>query len=236
MSSTPPSSTSEFTVPAGIGPRQRLTDGAYNAIKQMIISNEMKGGQVISVVGLAESLGVSRSPVKQAVIGLEQDGFIESEPFKAPRVARITSRSIHNVYGVRTALEAQAASDATSNLEDEELVDLAASFAALPKVLDSSNVAAVAEFDTRLHRLFIARAGNDLLSTFLGNLEHHLLRIRNVYGRHIYTRSEFASQREELGRIVDAAVRRDKAAVELAMKVHVMSHAERLIAKVDADE
>jgi DNA-binding GntR family transcriptional regulator len=215
-----------------IPPRQRLVDEAYEAIKQMIITNELKSGQVISVAALADHLGVSRSPVTKAFTALEQDGFVESEPFKAPRVAPLTSKFIHDVYGVRTALEAQAAVDATLNLTEAELAELADEFTTLSESGDRDK-SAIFDFDVKVHRLFAKRAENDLLRGFLDHLELHLVRIRNVYGEHIYSQSEIELQFEELGRIVTATGERDGDAVELAMKEHVARHAERLIAKVE---
>ena len=72
-----------------IAPRHRLADEAYAALKHMIITDELKGGTVISVLAMAERLGISRSPVKEAILNLEQDGFVVCEPFKAPRVMTI---------------------------------------------------------------------------------------------------------------------------------------------------
>ncbi|GAA2130486.1 GntR family transcriptional regulator [Nocardioides bigeumensis] len=235
MTEVPERFVSRGTPAASIPPRARIVDEAYNAIKQMIITNELKSGQVISVAALADYLGVSRSPVSKAFTALEQDGFVESEPFKAPRVAVLTSKFVRNVYGVRTALEARAAADATANLTDTDLSQLSVAFEALSKAGGPADKSAVFEFDAKLHRLFAERADNELLSTFLGNLELHLVRIRNVYGEHITSQAEIERQYEELQRIVRAVTERDAAGVEAAMNEHVSRHAQRLIAKIDED-
>ncbi|GAW49609.1 hypothetical protein PD653_4996 [Nocardioides sp. PD653] len=217
---------------ASIAPRQRLEDEAYNAIRDMIISNELMGGQVISVVALADHLGVSRSPVTKAVAALEQDGFIESEPFKAPRVATVTTKFVRDVYDLRTVLEARSAANAVSNLSDADVATLTAGLASLERSQPQADPTAVASFDVALHHLFAQRADNKLLAGFLDNLELHLNRIRNVYKEHIYSEPETDMQLSELQAIVHAAVNRDAGAAEVAMRDHVWRHAQRLIEKI----
>ncbi|BCW86442.1 GntR family transcriptional regulator (plasmid) [Arthrobacter sp. NicSoilE8] len=218
---------------AGIAPRQRLEDEAYNAIKRMIISNELTGGQVISVAALADHLGVSRSPVSKAVILLEQDGFIESEPYKAPRVAAITAKFVRDVYVLRTVLEARAAAEAVLFLTPEDISSLTEALATLRTAHDNGDTVGVAEIDKRLHRLFAARSDNKLLSGFLDNLEFHLVRIRNVYSRLIFSGPETDIQSSELIRIVEAAIARNAGEAEAAMRDHVSLHAQRLIQQIE---
>jgi DNA-binding GntR family transcriptional regulator len=218
-----------------IAPRHRLADEAYEALKNMIMANELEGGTVISVLAMAERLGVSRSPVKEAILGLEQDGFVVCEPFKAPRVMTITPKFIRDIYGVRIALESQAAAASTSALSDDDLAALGNKADALSAAMRSGSINAVTEFDSELHRLLVARADNEVLTGYLATLEHHLVRLRNVYGQHIFSQSELEAQVEELQGIVAAAMARDAGRIEAAMKAHLSRHAERLIARIEEE-
>lgn len=220
----------------GLAPRQRLVDEAYQAIKTMIITNELTSGQVVSVAALADHLGVSRSPVTKAVTQLEQDGFIESEPYKAPRVAVLSARFVRNVYDLRTVLEAHAASAAVEALTDDEIAELTSAFNSLTRDHKAGDPEAVQEFDTYLHQLFAERADNNLLSGFLDNLDLHLVRIRNVYEKHVYSQAEKDLQFTELSAIAQAAIGRDAAAAESAMKDHVTQHALRLVAMIKENQ
>ncbi len=218
-----------------IAPRHRLADEAYAALKHMIITDELKGGTVISVLAMAERLGISRSPVKEAILNLEQDGFVVCEPFKAPRVMTITPKFIRDVYGVRIALESQAAAASISALSEDDLASLNKRANGLSAAMTAGDSSGVTEFDAELHRLLIARAGNEVLTAYLGTLEHHLVRLRHVYGQHIFSQSELEAQVEELHQIVAAATARDAAEIENAMRSHISRHAERLIDRVEKE-
>ena len=69
-----------------------LRDRAYNAIKKSILSNEMLPGQSFSIGSLAGELGISETPVREALVKIKAEGFIEYEPHKKPLVAKITRR------------------------------------------------------------------------------------------------------------------------------------------------
>ena len=71
-----------------------LADRAYAAIKQMVIANELAPGQLLTESGLAQPLGISRSPVRAALARLQEEGFIETEPWKGPRVAALDAKYV----------------------------------------------------------------------------------------------------------------------------------------------
>ena len=219
---------------ASIAPRQRLEDEAYSAIREMIINNELTGGQIVSVAALAEYLGVSRSPVTKAIAALEQDGFVESEPFKAPRVATVTTKFVRDVYELRTVLEARSAASGVPHLTADDLASLSEGLHELSSG-PSTDPEMLAKFDVEVHRLFAQRADNPLLAAFLDNLDLHLRRIRNVYGEHIYSEPETDIQVAELRDLIQAALDGDGGAAEIAMRDHVSRHAQRLIAKIEED-
>jgi|WetSurMetagenome_2_1015567.scaffolds.fasta_scaffold566211_1 GntR family transcriptional regulator, rspAB operon transcriptional repressor len=83
---------------------------AYNAIKKSILSNEMLPGQVFSIGSLAGELGISETPVREALVMIKAEGFIEHDPHKKPLVARITEEDVRQAYEIRKLLEPYAAS------------------------------------------------------------------------------------------------------------------------------
>ena len=97
---------------------ETLSSQAYEAIKDLIIKNELLPGQSIAINTIAKSLGISPTPVREAFAKLAAEGFLEGEPHKKIHVAKITEDDIHRVYGVRKLLEPPAASlaaEAVSN-------------------------------------------------------------------------------------------------------------------------
>lgn len=99
-----------------------LSEQAYEAIKDFIIKNELKPGQMISIKSLAESIGISQTPIREAVLKLSRDGFIRGEPHKQFRVTEIGEGDVHQIYEVRRLLEPHAAMLAAMTIKtDTEL-------------------------------------------------------------------------------------------------------------------
>jgi DNA-binding GntR family transcriptional regulator len=214
----------------------RLVDEARDAIKQLIITNEFRGGDVISENTLASQLGISRSPVRQALVSLEQEGFLFLEPWRPPRVAPVTRQFVRDVFGVRAPLEARAAADSTAAITDTELDIWDERLSAVAPALEAGDATAFNELETAFHALFVEKSGNKMLVGFLARLEDHLERIRNVYRAEIFEAIE--SKRLELGEhreILAAVRRRDPRAVERAMADHMDNVAGRLLAVMDED-
>jgi DNA-binding GntR family transcriptional regulator len=87
-----------------------LRDRAYNAIKKSILSNEILPNQSFSIGSLAADLGISGTPVREALAMLKAEGFIEYAPHKRPQVARITEEDVRQAYEIRKLLEPYAVS------------------------------------------------------------------------------------------------------------------------------
>jgi len=82
-----------------------LRERAYNAIKDSILRNELLPGEVLSIDSLAKALGISQTPVREALTKLSADGLLEYERNKGFRVASITEDDVHETYEVRRLLE-----------------------------------------------------------------------------------------------------------------------------------
>jgi DNA-binding GntR family transcriptional regulator len=126
-----------------------------------ILSGEYAPGERLVETRIAQELGTSQAPVREALRELESMRFIESEPFRGARVRAISLREILEVYPVRSALEEIAAREAVSRLEDigplEQELDAMRSAAAV------GDVTAQVEHDAGFHRLIVAAAGNATL-------------------------------------------------------------------------
>ncbi len=86
-----------------------LSESAYESIKGFILKNELLPGQSFSINSMAKALGISPTPVREAVAKLDAEGFLEGEPHKKLRVATIGEDSVRQVYNVRRLLEPHAA-------------------------------------------------------------------------------------------------------------------------------
>jgi DNA-binding GntR family transcriptional regulator len=145
-------------------------DYSYKQIwKQLVFANEQKEQRLSDVV-LAEKLGVSRTPVRQALERLVQDGLVRSDPRRGFWVRTFTVHDIHEIYDLRGALEVLALQLAAPHLDS---ADLKSQLTLLYKVrmqLDQYPVSLFLQCDFRLHTLFIRASGNSRLIHYLSTL------------------------------------------------------------------
>ncbi|GAA4322673.1 GntR family transcriptional regulator [Pigmentiphaga soli] len=139
----------------------RLGEAAYQEIKRKIVSNEFAPNYQLTEGRLAELLGMSRTPVHEALVRLEKEGLIENIPRHGMRVLPISAHEMLEIYQVLTALESAAielivrrpdAADAVASLRKE--ID------AMDRASEAQDMAAWAAADARFHRKFFELCGN----------------------------------------------------------------------------
>jgi len=147
-------------------------DYAYEQIwKQLVFLNQRKE-QRLSDVALAEKLGVSRTPVRQALGRLVQDGLVRSDPRRGFWVRLFTAQDIHEIYDLRGALEVLAIRLAAPCLSQEDLKAHLEALHAVRKELDTNPVLHFLQADIRFHMLITRASGN-------GRLIHSLSLLRS---------------------------------------------------------
>ena len=98
-----------------------LKEEAYRRIKALVLSDTLSRGDVLDMDWLSSELGISRTPLREALLMLEQDGLVETIPYKGTFVAGVSTTDVEEIYQVRGALEALAVRLATPVIPDEEL-------------------------------------------------------------------------------------------------------------------
>jgi DNA-binding GntR family transcriptional regulator len=145
-------------------------DYAYKQIwKQLLFAQEQKEQRLSDVV-LAEKLGVSRTPVRQALERLVQDGLVRSDPRRGFWVRTFTAQDIHEIYDLRCALEVLALRLAAPNLDPADLRSQLTLLYQVRAQLDQYPVSLFLQCDFRLHTLFIHASGNSRLIHYLSTL------------------------------------------------------------------
>jgi DNA-binding GntR family transcriptional regulator len=203
-----------------------LGERAYDAIKAMVISNELKPGQALTESGLAETLGISRSPVRGALARLEEEGFLETEPWHGPRVAPLTAKYVKDLYQVRAALETLCARESAHRIPGEEIeafYRLVASLAAPAAAGDLSGLLAA---DDRFHTMLVEHCENELLQIIVRRLRDHVTRVTNAIAGDIDLWLE--SEYEEMTRIVAALKSRDADRLAAIVEAHMAGFATRM--------
>ena len=147
--------------PAKALAKTSLVERAYREIKRRILGNFYPPGLQVLEQDLAQQLGVSRTPVREALIRLEREGLIEIVPRKGMRVVPISTADMREIYEVITALEARAAERlAERKPSKDDLAPMIEALETMEASLAEGDLDAWAEADERFHRALLVLSGN----------------------------------------------------------------------------
>lgn len=165
-----------------------LVDQVREAICESIVAGELKSGDRLVVEQLAPALGVSQTPVREAMIYLIQDGLAIQGPDGKLQVAPLTKQYVDEIYLVRSALEGLAAELAAERFSDDGLAGLRTLLEQGSGAIELGDVMGYGVAGAELHVRIVAAAGNLTLSRELRSIHSHYMRIRNFsqqeYGEH----------------------------------------------------
>ncbi len=195
-----------------------LRDVVFNTLRQAILRGELKPGERLMEIQLANKLGVSRTPVREALHKLEQEGLVLMIPRKGAEVADITEKSLRDVMDVRKALEELAVKRACEKITTEEMEELEAAGEEFKAALESRDVVEIAEADVSFHDVIYKAADNQKLVSLLNNLSEQMYRYRVEY---LKDEKVFPRLIKEHDKIVDLIARRDKEKAAEAMCEHI---------------
>ncbi len=145
----------------------RAAEEIVEAIEKDIISGTLQPGERLDEPALAATFGVSRTPVREAILELASRGLIEQRPHRGAFVADVTLEEIFDVYEVLAELEGLCARLATRRIDMDERRELVALHQKMAKLLGSENRAEYIELDYRFHGLLIRAARNAALKDHL---------------------------------------------------------------------
>ena len=158
-----------------------LRDVVFNTLRQAILKGELAPGERLMEIQLAEKLGVSRTPIREAIRKLELEGLVLMIPRKGAEVARISEKSLRDVLEVRRSLEELAIELACERMTQEELKELEEAQKKFGDAIETGDAMAIAETDEHYHDLIYQGTGNDKLVQFLNNLREQMYRYRLEY-------------------------------------------------------
>lgn len=197
-----------------------LKQQAYEAIKEAILTLRFKPGDALVEADLAERLGVSKTPVRDALSDLEKEGLVVRVLHKGTYVSKITKRDICEIFELRAVLEGLAARLATANITAEDLDALQALLREQDESLARGDIAQASLCNRRFHAAIIKKAGRHRLLDILTHLEDHTQRFR-VLSDHLHGRLNKSTG--EHARVLDAFRQGDAEAAERAMRAHLHS-------------
>ncbi len=176
--------TDQIKVSGYIHPPRSLADQIYEHLKGRILHGDIKPGERMMQIPVAEKLHISRTPVRDAFRRLEQDGLVEKLPQGGVRVTIIAEETVKEVFGIRKVLEAYALGLACEKISAEEVTSLrnlklqAQEILAAKKLNPETKIRKLFELNSRFHEIIYASTGNIYLLNILNNLRNIVSRLR----------------------------------------------------------
>jgi GntR family transcriptional regulator, rspAB operon transcriptional repressor len=157
-----------------------LTLRVYRAIKERILSGEIPVGRRLHCEDLAAQLGVSRTPVREAMMMLTREGLVEVIARSQTRVRTFTERDLDEIFDLRTALETLAIRKSVDRLRPEQLKRLCGMYRKSEAAMKRGNSKPVFEFDQELHRTILEASGNSRLQDMMAAINDYVVLFRNI--------------------------------------------------------
>ncbi|MDD6307028.1 MAG: GntR family transcriptional regulator [Clostridiales bacterium] len=195
-----------------------LRDVVFHTLREAILKGELKPGERLMELQLAAKLGVSRTPIREAIRMLEQEGLAVTIPRKGAEVAKMTEKDMEDVLQVREALDELAATIACEQMTTEQLDALRNTMREFEEFTKTSNVKMIAEADVEFHDIIYQATGNPKLVNMLNNLREQMYRYRIEY---LKDEKNYPMLIQEHSEIVEGLMAKDKAKVSAAMHRHV---------------
>lgn len=200
--------------------RRKMTDWVWEELREAIIELRLRPGEPLREVALAEQLGVSKTPLREAFARLEQEGLVETTSFKGAVVTGYSERDLNEIYELRALLEGAAARAAAERSTDDTLESLRDVVGRSRELRDAGDLVGLAGLLERFDLIVYAQVTNERIGALIENLRAHLTRIgkltESIPGR-------VEASVEEHAAIVDAIFARDPDEAERLMRVHIES-------------
>lgn len=209
-----------------------LRDVVFNTLRQAILTGELKPGERLMEIHLANRLGVSRTPIREAIRKLELEGLVIMIPRRGAEVAQITEKSMNDVLEVRRAVDALCVELACDRISEEALDELKKACDAFEMAVKTKDVKQIAQADVALHDIIVQATGNNRLIQLVNTLSEQMYRYRFEYIKDI---SQHENLVEEHRVIYQAIVDKDKETASRAAKEHIDNQEKAIIQQIRLD-
>ncbi|WMC94036.1 GntR family transcriptional regulator [Kineothrix sp. MB12-C1] len=195
-----------------------LRDVVFNTLRKAILTGELKPGERLMEIHLANKLGVSRTPIREAIRKLELEGLVIMIPRRGAEVAQITEKSLRDVLEVRRALDALCAELACERITEEEMEHLKEACREFEEAAKTKDLTIIAKADVALHDIIVKATGNQRLVQLVNNLAEQMYRYRFEY---IKDESQHERLIEEHRIIYESIMNKDSEAAAKAAMLHI---------------
>ncbi len=210
-----------------------LRDVIFDTLREAIIVGELKPGQRLMEVQLAEKMGVSRTPVREAIRKLELERLVEMLPRKGAHVAELSVKDIMDVLEVRATLDGLATSLSATRITDDEKKELRHLLDQFINYVEKENLQGSIKKDVEFHDVIYRSSRNDKLIQISNNLREQIQRFRIVYIKDYSSSRELIREHTEIYEAIIAG--NPETAMEAARR-HIKNQEETIIRSLKRNE
>ncbi|ANY67542.1 GntR family transcriptional regulator [Paenibacillus sp. BIHB 4019] len=197
-------------------------DRALAQLQKWIIEGTLQPGEKLIDGELADALGVSRTPIREALQLLEVQGLVQMLPSKETRVTMIEEEDMPKLYAPLVALHALAAELAVPHIQPEHITRLSELNAQFAKCIQENKPYEALEYDEEFHNVILELADNAYIQSFTSSLQMHIRRYKYLFIKRPASIAQVGVKEHQA--IIDALEARDAEAASLMMKKNVSIH------------
>ena len=175
-----------------------LRDVVFKTLRQGILTGELKPGERLMEIHLANKLGVSRTPIREAIRKLELEGLVTMIPRRGAEVAQITEKSMKDVLEVRKVLDDLSVELACERITEEEKEMLKNACVDFEEAVKTGDFAKIAKTDVAFHDIIVTATRNIRLSQMVNNLAEQMYRYRFEYIKDSTQHARLVQEHEEI--------------------------------------
>ncbi len=195
-----------------------LREMVYEELKKQILTGEIIPGTRMMEVELAEEMGVSRTPIREAIRKLEKEGLVTIEPRRGAYASMISTEDMVEILEVRQDLEGLAAFFAAERMQPAQMEELKSISASYNDAVTRGSMEDMIKYDTRFHRIIVDSCHNKILVQMIEQLQELVLRFRYIYYDNFKRAENMPEEHDEILRAIQS---KDKDRAREAADVHI---------------
>ena len=207
-------------------PKKPLSDFIFDELRNEILSGNLKPGERLMEIKYAQSLGVSRTPFREAVRKLEKEGLVTVLPRRGAHVSLLSVKDLCDVLDIRCALDMLAIEKFALNAKDADMLHLKSLIDTFARATESDNLQEQAASDVDFHEYIYTHTGNERLVQIYYGLKDQLYRFRILYLKEVFEPSAVA---EEHYKMLDAIRSKNVDIAKQMASLHIQNQKENLL-------
>ena len=208
-----------------------LRDVVFRTLRRQILMGELKPGERLMEVKLTKKLGVSRTPVREAIHMLEIEALAKVIPRRGASVSDITEEDLQDVLEVRCALEELAVELACARRSEEDIFNIKKAARAFVEATKTGSISEMAEKDVAFHNLIFSATGNKRLIQLVGNLSERMYRYRIEYLKNKGVYEGLIKEHSDIIRYIEG---NNPSEARAAIRKHITNQVEKVSLEIKA--